>query len=126
MARADFIAQLEALGYQPTEYAGGYVAFAYTVEVGRFAGTEILLGFQVADAFPAHPPGGPHMRPALRPMHPGSDKPHPDGGVHDSPFTSAVGGGTWQYWSRPFNSWGRTDKTVSTYLKFIRYLFDTQ
>jgi hypothetical protein len=46
---------------------------------------------------------------------------HPSGGIHASDF-----GDGWQYWSRPFSNWNRTDRTVRAYLSHIRHLFDTQ
>lgn len=126
MARSHFIRQLEELGHRPTVYATDNVVIPYTVEVGRFAGKALRLGLQVADDFPLTAPGGVHISPALLEMHPSNDLPHPAGGVHESPFTSTVGGEKWQYWSRPFRGWGQTDKTVRIYLAFVRLLFDTQ
>ena len=121
MARADFITQLQTLGYQVQDRDGNHLSFPYTVPVGKFADREIQLGFAVNDDFPMNPPSGPHLSPAFLPEHPGNDLPHPAGGVHTSPF-----GQGWQYWSRPFHEWPATDRSVRAYMAFIRHLFETQ
>lgn len=86
--------------------------------VGKFQGNQIWLGFVVNDDFPLVAPSGPHLSPRLLPLHPANDLPHPQGGVHESPF-----GPEWEYWSRPFTGWGKTDRTVAAYLGHIRDLF---
>ncbi len=121
MARKDFAEQLTALGYKVEDRGENRLAFRYTVPVGRFRGQEIWLGLVVADDFPLTPPSGPHVSPRLLPLHPGNDLPHPQGGVHESPF-----GPEWQYWSRPFHPWPKTDRTVVAYLGHIRDLFQKQ
>ncbi len=122
MSRQDFITQLRDLNYEATELPNNRVSFPYTIPVGKFAGQVIQLGFVVADDFPLNPPSGPHLSPHLLPIHSGGDLPHPLGGVHESsPFGSG-----WQYWSRPFQNWAETDKTVATYMGHIRALFQTQ
>lgn len=121
MARADFITQLQPLGFQVDDLGENRLSFPYTVPVGRFADREIRLGFIVSDDFPMNPPSGPHLSPSLLPIHPGSDLSHPAGGVNTSPF-----GQDWQYWSRPFHQWPDTDRSVRTYMAFIRHLFATQ
>lgn len=120
MARQDFIDQLRALGYAAEERGENRIAFPYTIPLGKFADQEISLGFQVGDDFPLNPPSGPHVSPRLLPLNTATNV-HPAGGVHESPF-----GPEWEYWSRPFPDWNRTDRTVRTYLAHIRHLFDTQ
>jgi hypothetical protein len=45
---------------------------------------------------------------------------HPSGKILDSgPF-----GAGWQYWSRPFEIWGKTQKNAKEYMAHIRHLFD--
>lgn len=121
MARQEFIDELAALNYDVQDHGDGKVSFPYTVPVGRFAGQAIRLGFALGDDFPAAPPSGPHMSPRLLPLHPGQEIPHPLGGVHESPF-----GPDWEYWSRPFQDWGGTDRSVKAYMAHIRTLFETQ
>jgi len=125
MARSEFINDLLALGYAWKDHSGnpghinlGYIE--YTVPLGRFAGENILLGFNIGDEFPIACPTGPHMSPRLLPMHP-AQADHPIGGVHDSPF-----GSDWQYWSRPFHPWLSTGRKAEDYLRHIRHLFDFQ
>jgi hypothetical protein len=117
----DFIQQLDALGYKVEDKGDGKVALPYTVPVGKFAGKEITLGFVVPGDFPLTPPSGPHVSPRLLPPNTSSQQ-HPAGGVHESaPF-----GPEWEYWSRPFPGWARTDRTARAYLAHIRNLFATQ
>jgi hypothetical protein len=119
--RQDFIDQMQKLGYAVHDESDGRFWFDYSVEVGRFAGQEIKLGFVGMDDFPLSPPGGMHVSPQLREIHPGADKSHPEGGVHASLF-----GDAWQYWSRPFNSWPTSSRDARAYLAFVRRLFETQ
>lgn len=120
MPRVDFVEQLQKLGHE-VSVDGDKVSFAYKIPVGKFADTEIRLGLQVGDDFPLHSPSGPHLSTHLLPIHPSNDLPHPAGGVHNSQAWSG-----WQYWSRPFENWNQTDKTVATYMAHIRRLFETQ
>jgi hypothetical protein len=119
MARQDFINQLHDLGNDVKDSGDKRVSITYIIPVGRFTDQKIELGFEVADDFPVNPPAGPHISPQLFPMD-GSKDPHPKGGVHASPF-----GSEWQYLSRPFPDWGRTDHSVRAYLAHIRHLFET-
>lgn len=121
MARKDFINELNALGFAVEDRGQGRLAFRYTVELGKFTGQELLIGFVVGDDFPATPPTGPHLSPGLLPLNTISRK-HPDGGIH----ASWQFGEGWQYWSRPFVNWQKTDRTVRAYLAHIRKLFETQ
>lgn len=120
MGRQDFINGLRALGFQVQDHGDGRVSFPYPVPVGRFIGQTIKLGFLVNDDFPANPPGGPHISPRLLPIRSGGE--HPTGQVHPSPSF----GEDWEYWSRPYNVWHNTDRTVKFYMAHIRHLFVTQ
>src|SRR5215469_13802103 len=108
MTRAEFIAELVTLGYEPTEKEQDLVAFSYEIKVGRFAGQKIQLAFQVFDL---NPPPGLHIDPPLLPYHPGNDIPHPFGGVHPSHLIQG-----WQYWSRPYSTWSQTDRSARTFM----------
>ena len=118
--RSDFVKGLQDLGYEVADHGEGRLAFPYAVEVGRFAGQTIQLGFIVGDDFPAVPPSGPHLSPQLLPMNTGTNV-HPHGGIHSSPF-----GEGWEYWSRPFADWAKGDRCVRAYMAFVRRLFHTQ
>ena len=120
MGRKDFIDQLKALGYEVEERGDFRLAFPYTIPIGALTGKEIWLGFIVADDFPSIPPSGPHISPQILPLN-SSSKEHPHGGIHASDF-----GPEWEYWSRPFQNWAATDRTVRTYMAHIRALFDKQ
>ena len=122
MARTDFIAQLRMMGFAVEEKEGNRITFPYRIPVGRFANQEIILGFEVGDDFPANPPSGPHISPRLLPINTGSKPGHPSGAVHESPNF----GPEWEYWSRPFHGWQKTDRTVKAYMRHILHLFDTQ
>lgn len=119
MASSIFIEQLRQLGNTVVESGNNKICFDYTIPVGRLIGKNIKLGFVVADDFPFSPPSGPHVSPQLLPINPISGT-HPYCGVHTSDF-----GNDWQYWSRPFNGWANTDRTVKTYMAYIRKLFET-
>lgn len=121
MARSDFITQLQALGYNVEDKGGNRLAFRYIIPLGRYAGQDIWLGFEVGEDFPATPPGGPHVSPRLLPLNNTQGVPHPIGAIHESTF-----GEGWEYWSRPFPVWPDTDRTVIAYMRHIRRLFDTQ
>lgn len=120
MAYQDFVSGLRTGGYGVRELGGNRVTFPYVVPTGRFAGTEIDLGFDVPADFPLTPPGGPHVSPRLLPITNGGGS-HPSGGVHTSPF-----GETFEYWSRPLSHWPSTKRTVKDVMAHIRHLFDTQ
>jgi Prokaryotic E2 family E len=123
MAKAKFIQELQALGYTVQELVAEnrcFQVFDYLIPVGRFRGQKVRIGLEVQESFPMDAPPGPHFSPKLLPLHPGNDIPHPFGGVHASPL-----GADWQYWSRPFNEWAQTNKTVKTYFTQINHLLDT-
>lgn len=85
------------------------------VPIGRFAGEPVQIGLIVPPDFPRTPPSGPHLVPRLIGLHGGGP-----GGVHNSDF-----GMGWEYWSRPYQNWGRDGRDVSAYLAFLRSLFAT-
>jgi hypothetical protein len=119
MSRAAFIAEFSALGFA-IEEKGDFILFTFTVPVGKFAGRELKLGFQITGDMPVNPPAGPHVSPALLPFNSNAD-PHPKGGVHASSL-----GAEWQYWSRPFKSWREGERTARRYMAHITNLFITQ
>ncbi len=119
MARADFINQLQTLGYEPREFAPDFILFEYEIPVGKFSGQKVQLAFQVNDSFPLNPPPGPHFNPQLLPITGGGGA-HPYGAIHGSPL-----GPEWEYWSRPFKEWNGTAKCVKTYLSHIKNLLAT-
>ncbi len=120
MSPEDFIQQFKDLGFEVNEPRASFIAFAYAVPVGKFAGTSIKLAIQI-DGSPVNPPPGPHVSPRLLPINTGADLPHPRGGVHESPL-----GPEWQYWSRPFKGWAKTDRSARVYLAHVNNLFATQ
>lgn len=113
-----FVEQIRGLGFQ-VRFVDGQAIFPYTVPVGRLAGQEIHLGFVIPGDFPTTPPSGPHVKPQILPLNPRSGQ-HPTAGIHQSDF-----GPEWEYWSRPFGGWAKTDKSAATYMAHIRHLFDT-
>jgi hypothetical protein len=121
MAVEDFAKQLKAIGYDVTEYPDARVSFPYAIEIGKFVGQEITLGFLIPPDFPLNPPTGPHIKPGLLPINTASGD-HPAHGVHESPRFGAE----WQYWSRPMNHWPNTERTAADVMRHIRRLFETQ
>lgn len=119
MAKSDFIEQAQALKFNVKELAPDFVLLEYEVPVGKFQGQNVQMAFQVHDSFPMTPPPGPHFKPLLLPISGGGGA-HPYGAIHNSPL-----GPEWEYWSRPFKDWNRTDKTVRTYLAHIKNLLAT-
>lgn len=123
-----FVQGLLDLGYQPRALPNhpDHVIIDYPIEVGKYAGTTVRLGFQVPPDFPLSPPGGPHVSPRIHPFNqPGG---HPHGAVHHEhakPFEAGAGG-EWQYWSRPFPNWNGAKKTVASYMAHIWRLWETQ
>jgi hypothetical protein len=114
---------LVALGYDAEEVGDGNLTFKYIVEVGRFKGQMVTLGFKVPPDFPLTPPSGPHVKPHIHAMQGGGV--HPNGGVHPSSGHSGLSD-DFQYWSRPFPGWNETRRTVSDYMAFVRHLWATQ
>lgn len=125
---AAFVEGLRECGYSPETVPGDarLVTFGYKVPSGKFAGTQVKLGFIVPDDFPMTEPTGPHVSPRILPINAQSG-PHPLCGIHEThsqPF--AVTGEEWEYWSRPFPNWKDSKKTVATYLSHIWNLWDSQ
>lgn len=119
MSKVNFINQLQALEKNVQELAPNFISCEYEIKVGPFSGRLVSIAFQVDDSFPMNAPGGPHFKPLLLPKTGGGGS-HPYGAIHDSPL-----GPEWEYWSRPFKDWNRTDKTVKTYMAHIRNLLTT-
>ena len=112
-----------ALGYSVQELVAenrAFQVFDYEIPVGRFRGQSVRIGLEVKESYPMDAPPGPHFSPQLQPIYPHNDKPHPYGGVHNSPL-----GAEWQYWSRPFNEWPGTEKTAKVYFTHINHLLET-
>jgi hypothetical protein len=119
MAQVDFINQLKALGYAIQEPSPGFFSVEYIIPIGKFAGRTVTVAFQIGDNFPLGCPPGPHFKPHLLPITGGGGC-HPFGAIHASPL-----GTEWQYWSRPFKEWNKTDRTVKSYLAHIKNLLFT-
>jgi len=115
---AEFTRQLEELGYAVKDHGESRVSVSYGVPCGGWRGKDLQLGFEVPSDFPRTPPHGPHFSPALLPVNPGVDT-HPER-VHDSPL-----GSDWIQWSRPIQNWDQSDRSVRTYLAWIKSLFCT-
>jgi hypothetical protein len=120
MSKSDIIIQMQALGYIVQELAPGFITFDYEIPIGKFYGQKVSIAFQCDNGFPMNPPaGGPHFKPLLLPKSGGGGS-HPFGAIHDSPL-----GPEWEYWSRPFSEWNRTDRSVKTYMAHIKNLLAT-
>jgi hypothetical protein len=120
MGKEDFINQLHALGFNVQELANNFIGFEYEIPVGKFSGQKVSLAFQFDNGFPMNPPsGGPHFKPLLLPKTGGGGA-HPFGAIHDSPL-----GAEWEYWSRPFKDWNKTEKSAKAYMAHIRNLLAT-
>lgn len=120
MAKADFINQLQALGFKVQELVNNFITFEYEIPIGKFSGQVVSIAFQFDNGFPMNPPaGGPHFKPLLLPKTGGGGA-HPFGAIHDSPL-----GHEWEYWSRPFKDWNKTDKSARAYMAHIRNLLTT-
>lgn len=119
MGRQQFIDGLKSLGYAPEDRGDGKVCFPFAIPLGKQAGQEVMLGYQVADDWPLNPPGGPHFSPHLLPINTtGGD--HPFASIHQSPF-----GDGWQYWSRPIRHWNATKKRVQDVIAHVLRLLET-
>lgn len=114
--RAEFARQLSALGVaaEPLDEARpASLVFPLAILSGRFAGASVRIGVTVPPDFDRTAPSGPHICPALIRLHGGGP-----GNVGGSDF-----GPDFEYWSRPYTTWGRDGRTVSAYLAFLRKLF---
>lgn len=121
MAAKEFIDGLRALRYDVTERDANRVTFLYPVEVGKFAGQIVTIGYDVPGDFPLNAPGGPHVSPKLLPVTGGGGS-HPSGAVHESPGF----GPDFEYWSRPMHHWANTKRRVTDVLAYLHRLFETQ
>ncbi len=119
MARSDFIAQLEAMGFEVYEAGEGKIYIPYVIPIGPQIGKAVKLGFMAFDDFPANPPGCLHISPRLLPLNSNSGE-HPFASVHNSPF-----GDDWQYWSRPISGWSSSKHTAGDVISHINRLFQT-
>ena len=108
MGPEEFVRQLRDLGFE-VQVVQGLAVFPYAVPVGSRAGEQVQLGLAIPPDFPASPPPGPHVSPRLG---------HPQGAVSDSLL-----GVDWEYWSRPFPDWPRTERSVRAYMVHVRTLF---
>lgn len=118
-----FAAGLAALGYavQIVDRNAGRLQFAYVVEVGKYAGKAVTIGFDVPKDFPLTTPSGPHVSPLIHGAK-SIGQTHPTSNIQASNFP-----GTFEYWSRPYPNWQQeTSKTVATYMAYIRQLWATQ
>ena len=116
---ARFVAELQALGFEPAQSGNGHVIFGYEIEVGSQTGKQCRLGFVVPPDFPLQPPTGIHVAPHVHAIQQAES--HPTGGIHASPL-----GADFQYWSRPFIDWQNTKRRVADYMAFVRQLWATQ
>ena len=118
MAADTVVKELRELKYDPILYPNGFVGFKYTIPHGRFRNQEVEIVLEVKQ-FPDIPPSGPYIKPYLLPIT-GNAGTHPFGGIHQRNKPSVE----FQYWSRPFPEWDKTDKNMQVYLAFLRTLFD--
>lgn len=120
MNKSDFVNQLQALGYNVQVLDNNFLIFEYEIPIGKFSGQQVSIGFQFDGSYPMNPPaGGPHFKPLLLPKTGGGGC-HPFGAIHDSPL-----GSEWEYWSRPFRDWNRTDKSAKVFMAHIKHLLHT-
>jgi hypothetical protein len=119
MNRDSFIAEFTAMGFQIEVPKTEFIAFPFTIPVGKLAGTKIKLGLQILGDAPINPIPGPHISPPLLPPNTTAE-PHPKGGIHASPL-----GDGWQYWSRPFKEWKEGERTARRYMAHLNNLFAT-
>lgn len=120
-----FKKQLMEMGFEPKERGNDCLSFSYKILCGKEEGRIIELGLHIPPQFPDIPPSGPHITPHLLPLNTNGGS-HPLGGVHSSQNRHRDAfNATWQYWSRPFNGWASTDRSVKAYLRHINHLMDT-
>lgn len=118
MGRPEFIEELRTLFGEVNDHNDGKVSFGYKPEVGRCAGQEFKVGYDIPMDFPVTPPSGPHVSPRIFQNQSGGN--HPTGGIHDSPF-----GTDWHYWSRPMRHWAKTNRRVVDVIEHLKKLFAT-
>jgi len=120
----DFAAQLRQLGLEPELRPSEFVVFDYEVELGRHIGETVKLGLQVPADWPMSPPSGPFVSPRLLPISGSTGQGRPWDAVHTADGRGLDDpDGVWEYWSRPFTAWPKTDRSVKAYLRHLRTLF---
>lgn len=110
--------QLNEMGYETIILNKKFVVFKFIIPLGKFKDQEIEVALD-APHFPLNPPSGPYIKPHLLPISGGGGS-HPTGGIHKRDLPTAE----FQYWSRPFRGWNKSQKNAKEYLAFIRTLFD--
>jgi len=117
MGRDEFKEGLETLGHTVELKDTEKAVVPYRITEGRFAGTQIQIGFQVPADFPVTPPGGLHIHPRLIPINTGAmDNTR---AADSQPF-----GGEWQYLSRPYTQWP-FKRTVKRYMEYVADILNT-
>jgi len=123
-AVAEFAAQLRECGYTPELRPNNLFLFDFEVELGKHIGETVKLGLQIPDDWPASPPSGPFVSPRLLPISGSTGRGRPWDAVHTVDGRGLEDPtGVWQYWSRPFTAWPKTDRSVRAYLRHLRTLF---
>jgi hypothetical protein len=92
---------------------------SYRIRFGARAGEKCRLAFVAPPDFPASAPAGIYVYPSLRPLNQNSVL--PDGGVTDA--SQVFGDAGWQYWSRPHDSWARTERNAKAWMAHVHRLF---
>src|SRR4051812_19339580 len=116
----DFAAQLRDRGYEPEFCPNEFVVFEYEVQVGKHSGETIQLAVQVPPDWPMSPPSGPFVSPRLLPINAATGRGRPWDAVHEAHGRGIEDpDGIWEYWSRPYTAWHRTDRTVQAYLRHL-------
>lgn len=119
-----FAEQLRTYDYEVIQLPDHHIKIPYIIDVGKYMGLELEIGFVVPEDFPMTPPSGPHIHKLIHPNKSGGE--HPTGGVHSSSGHSQHFGPDWQYWSRPYPNWTAGPRTTVRYMEFIRGLWASQ
>ena len=113
---------LKALDYACTDLPDARLSFPYTINAGRFAGTQVEVGLEIPPDFNVTCPSGPHIRPRLVPINTAAQ-------TNERAAESPAFGTDWLYLSRPFSSdggaWNRTPRDVRAYLKHVKRILET-
>lgn len=123
---AALAAGLRALGYEvddahTPQALGGNVLLrlTYRIKFGTHGGEICTIAFIAPPDFPASSPGGIYVHPSLRPIDQSSTLPH--GGVTDA--SQIFGEHSWQYWSRPHDSWSQSERNAKAWMAHVHRLF---